>query len=153
MKGEQRVIGDGKEKPRGEETAACWLKKKKRKEKYSVYCEGSCQVWEFRRREKWAPELGLLRFTPGRWWQMELTSWERLRGESNNEQPSQGESRRNIRAVTGEQAGDAQIYEFFWRAAMVCLYFLVAGSWFELRQVIRLVPSALKGSQPFLWII
>lgn len=30
---------------------------------------------------------------------------------------------------------------------------LVTGSWFELGQVIRSVPSALKGFQPFLWII
>lgn len=152
MKGEQRVIEDGeaegKIKPRSEETAACWLKK-------SLLCtlKGCAKYENSGGGEKWAPELGSLRFTPGTWWQMELTSWERLRGESHNEQPSQGKSRRNIRAVTGEQAGDVQIYEFFWRAAMVCLYFLVTGSWFELCQVIRLVPSALKGFQPFLWII
>lgn len=41
----------------------------------------------------------------------------------------------------------------FWRAAMVCLYFLVTGSWFELLQVIRAVPPSLRGFQPFLWII
>lgn len=36
---------------------------------------------------------------------------------------------------------------------MVCLYFPVTGPWFELCQVIRLVPPALKGFLPFLWII
>lgn len=54
-------------------------------------------------------------------------------------------SRRNIRAVTREQTGDVWIYEFFWIAARVCLNFLVTGSWFELHQGIRIMPSAGVG--------